>query len=262
MRNRKFYKGVLNKVIHNGEEYVRVFHIDEVLENKNVLLNFKVFKKLSETEYIPFNYEKIKDSDNDLYVKLTVCLKSEYIAMETNEINSFLDSLISYTDKTFDLVVDSVNKLSENSNILIYKEYMGVYYTIVVEEGLGTLYEVIIDDEDIKLQYVSDKLIDKILMEDFTEYIRDDLELYIKVSQNKVIGLTLVEGMRCYMEVVVAQPGEAKANDVEGSNKIDEDTWNFDLTTMKFLEPISNNQMQEALRVATSKVEHIADLFI
>lgn len=262
MINRKFYKGVLNKVMHNNEEYVRVFHIDEVLENKNVLLNFKVFKKVSETEYIPFNYEKIKDIDNDLYVKLTVCLKSEYIAMETNEINEFLDSLISYTDKTFDLVVDSINKLSEESSIFIYKEYMGVYYTIVTEKGLGTLYEVIIDEDNLEFQYVSDKLIDKILMEDFTEYIRDDLELYIKVSENKVIGLTLVEGMRCYMEVVIAQPGENRINNVDNSNKTDEDTWNFDLTTMKFLEPISNDQMQEALKVATSKVEHIADLFV
>lgn len=262
MINKKFYKGVLNKVIHNNDEYVRVFHIDEVLENKNVLLNFKVFKKISENEYIPFNYEKIKDSDNDLYVKLTVCLKSEYIAMETNEINCFLDSLISYTDKTFDLVVDSVNKLSKKSNILIYKEYMGVYYTIVVEEGLGTLYEVIIDNSNIEFKYVSDKLIDKILMEDFIEYIRDDLELYIKVSENKVIGLTLVAGMRCYMEVVVAHPGEKRIINETNSNQIDEDSWNFDLTTMKFLEPISNDQMQEALKIATSKVEHIADLFI
>lgn len=262
MTNRKFYKGVLNKVIHNNEEYVRVFHIDEVLENKNVLLNFKVFKKVSENEYIPFNYEKLKDSDDELYVKLTVCLKSEYIAMETNEINCFLDSLISYTDKTFDLVVDSINKLSEKSNILIYKEYMGVYYTIIVEEGLGTLYEVIIDDGIVKFEYVSDKLIDKILMEDFIEYIRDDLELYVKVSENKVIGLTLVSGMRCYMEVIIAQPGEKRILDTDSSNEIDEESWNFDLTTMKFLEPISNDQIQEALKIATSKVEHIADLFI
>ena len=262
MTNRKFYKGVLNKVIHNNEEYVRVFHIDEVLENKNVLLNFKVFKKVSDNEYIPFNYEKIKDSDNDLYVKLTVCLKSEYIAMETNEINCFLDSLISYTDKTFDLVIDSVNALSKKANILIYKEYMGVYYTIIIEEGLGTLYEVIINDNNIEFRYVSDKLIDKILMEDFTEYIRDDLELYIKVSENKVIGLTLVSGMRCYMEVVVAQPGEQRITNIYNSNERDEKSWNFDLTTMKFLEPISNDQMQEVLKIATSKVEHIADLFM
>ena len=145
MTKRKFYKGVLNKVLHNDEEYIRVFHVDELLENKNILINFKVFKKVSETDYIPFDYEKIRDIDNELYVKLTVCLKSEYVSMETNEINIFLDSLISYTDKTFNLVSSSVNTISKNSDMLIYKEYMGVYYTIILEEGLGTLYEVVID---------------------------------------------------------------------------------------------------------------------
>lgn len=261
MVNRKFYKGVLNKVIHNNEEYIRVFHIDEVLENKNILLNFKVFKKVSENEYIPFNYEHIKDIDNDLYIKLTVCLKSEYISMETNEINSFLDSLISYTDKTFDLVSNSVSNISENSNLLIYKEYMGVYYTIITKDGLGTLYEVLINNGNVEFRYVSDKLVDKILMEDLVEYIRDDLELYIKVSDNKVIGLTLVNGMKCYMEVVIAQAREKNINNDE-NNKKEEESWNFDLTMMKFLEPISNDQMQDALKIATSKVEHIADLFM
>lgn len=262
MIKRKFYKGVLNKVLHNNEEYVRIFHIDELLENKNVLINFKVFKKISETDYIPFDYEKIKDIDNELFIKLTVCLKSEYISMETNEINSFLDSLIAYTDKTFNLVSSSVHTISKDSEMLIYKEYMGVYYTIVLEEGLGTLYEVVIDGDSVGFKYVSDKLIDKILMEDFTKYIRDDLELYIKVSENKVIALTLVSDKRCYMEVVVAEPGEKRMVEFDNKDKKEEDLWHFDLTTMRFLEPISNDEMQEALRIATDKVEKIADLFI
>lgn len=262
MTKRKFYKGVLNKVLHNDEEYIRVFHVDELLENKNILINFKVFKKVSETDYIPFDYEKIRDIDNELYVKLTVCLKSEYVSMETNEINIFLDSLISYTDKTFNLVSSSVNTISKNSDMLIYKEYMGVYYTIILEEGLGTLYEVVIDGDSVSFKYVSDKLIDKILMEDFTKYIRDDLELYIKVSENKVIALTLVSGKRCYMEVVVAEPGRKRIVESDNNDKKEEDLWHFDLTTMKFLEAISNDEMQEALRIATDKVEKIADLFI
>lgn len=262
MVKNKFYKGVLNKVIHDNYEYVRVFHIDEVLDNKNVLLNFKIFKKISDNEYIPFYHEKIKETDNDLYVKLTACLKSEYIPMETNEINCFLDSLISYTDKTFDLVVKKINESFSESNILIYKEYMGVYYVIIVNNGLGTLYEVIIENENIEFKYVSDKLIDKILMDDFTHYIRDDLELYIKVSDNKVIGLTLVSGIRCYMEVIIAKPGEQRVINSNNNDNINNDSWSFDLTTMKFLEPISNDQMLEALKIATSKVEYIADLFI
>lgn len=260
--SKKFYKGALNKLIHNNEEYIRVFHIDEILENKKVLINFKVFKKVSDNEYIPFYYEKIKDSDNELYVKLTACLKSEYLAMETNEINNFLDSLIAYTDKTFDLVVNSMNAISKDSEVLIYKEYMGVYYAIVIEDGLGTLYEVVIDDESVGFKYVQDKLIDKILMEDFIKYIREDLELYIRVSRDKVIALTLVSGKRCYMEVVIAEPGEKRIVNVDNSNEEDDDSWNFDLTTMKFLEPISNEDMQEALRIATDKVERIADLFV
>lgn len=259
---KKFYKGVLNKIIHNNQEYIRVFHIDEVLDNKNILINFKVFKKLSENEFIPFDYEKIKDIDNDLYVKLTVCLKSEYIAMETTEINNFLDGLMIYTDKTFDLVANSIKSLSPNSEMLIYKEYMGVYYTIILENGLGTLYEVIIEDGDVSFKYVSDKLIDKIIMEEFTKYIRNDLELYIKVSKNRVIALTLVSNKRCYMEVTVAEPGEKRAVEYIDTNKKDEDLWYFDLTTMKFLEPISNEEMQEALKIATNKVEQIADLFM
>ena len=259
---KKFYKGALNKLIHNNEEYIRVFHIDEILENKKVLINFKVFKKVSDTEYIPFYYENIKESDNELYVKLTVCLKSEYLPMETNEINCFLDSLIEYTNKTYDLVVNSLNAISKDSEVLIYKEYMGIYYVIVLEEGLGTLYEVIIDDESVGFRYVQDKLIDKILMEDFIKYIREDLELYVRVSKNKVIALTLVSNKRCYMEVVIAEPGEKRLVNIENESNEDEDSWNFDLTTMKFLEPISNEDMQEALRVATDKVEKIADLFV
>lgn len=262
MNNKKFYKGVLNKVLHNNEEYIRVFHIDELTDNKNILLNFKVFKKELNNGYVPFNHEKIKDADNDLYIKLTACLKSEYIPMETNEINIFLDNLISYTDKTFDLVTNEAKKMYDEADILIYKEYMGIYYIIILEKGLGTLYEVVVDGDSVEFNYVSNKLIDKILMEDFIQYVREDLELYIKVSENKVIGLTLVSGMRCYMEVIIAHPGEKKGLDSDGLNVSDDDTWSFDLTTMKFLEPISNNQMQEALKIATSKVEHIADLYI
>lgn len=258
MRNKKLYKGVLNKVIHNHEEYIRVFHIDEVMENKNVLLNFKVFKKVNEKEYVPFYYENIKDSDEELYTKLTVCLKSEYTPIETNEINDFLDSLMMYTDKTFDLVMNSIKVLSENAESLIYKEYMGIYYTIIIEDGLATLYEVVIEDDSVGFKYVSDKLVDKILMEEFLKFIRDDLELYVRVSKNKVIALVLVSGKRCYMEVVVAEPGEKRIVD----NKVDNDAWHFDLKTMKFLEPISNEEMQEALKVATVKVEKIADLLV
>lgn len=254
MKNKKMYKGVLNKIIHNNDEYIRVFHIDEISENKNVLLNFKVFKKVDEKEYIPFYYENIKESEPELHSKLTVCLKSEYIPVETTNINDFLDSLMTYTDKTFDLVMNSVKVLSEKAESLIYKEYMGVYYTVVMEEGLCTLYEVVIEGNSVGFKYVSDKLVDKILLEDFIKYIRDDLELYVRVSKNKVNALTLVAGKRCYMEVVVAQP---KSNT---ENK--EDVWHFDLKTMKFLEPISNEQMQEALRLATTKVEAIADLLV
>ena len=45
----------------------------------------------------------------------------------------------------------------------------------------------------------------------------------------------------------------------ESSNN---DSLQFDLTTMKFLEPISNEEMQEALGIATLKVEKLADLLI
>lgn len=253
---KKLYKGVLNKVIHDNNEYIRVFHIDEISETKNVLINFKVFKKVSNQEYVPFNYNSIKDENNELYTKLTACLKSEYIAMETNEINDFLDSLITYTDKTFTLVSNSLKLISEKSELLIYKEYMGVYYALILEEGIGTLYEVNIDNDVVEFKYVNDKLVDKILMEDFVKYIRDDLELYIKVSTNKVIALTLVSNKRCYMEVVV----EESVIDNKSNSK--DESWKFDLTTMKFLEPISNEDMQEALKIATTKVEKLADLLI
>lgn len=253
---KKLYKGVLNKVIHNDDEYIRVFHIDEISETKNILINFKVFKKISDEEYIPFNYNAIKDKNNELYIKLTACLKSEYIAMETNEINDFLDSLITYTDKTFALVSNSLKLISEKSELLIYKEYMGVYYALILEDGIGTLYEVNIDNDIVEFKYVSDKLVDKILMEDFIKYIRDDLELYIKVSTNKVIALTLVSNKRCYMEVVIEE------STIDNQSDLKDDSWKFDLTTMKFLEPISNEDMQEALKIATTKVEKLADLLM
>lgn len=252
MIKKKLYKGVLNKIIYNNEEYIRVFHIDEISETKNLLINFKVFKKISDNEYIPFNYNNIKDTNNELYVKLTACLKSEYIALETNEINSFLDSLITYTDKTFNLVSNSLKLISDKSELLIYKEYMGFYYAIVLEDNIATLYEVEIEDNVVGFKYINDKLIDKILMEDFIKYIREDLELYVKVSTNKIIALTLVSNKRCYMEVVVTEMKESSNND----------SLQFDLTTMKFLEPISNEEMQEALGIATLKVEKLADLLI
>lgn len=267
---KKFYKGKLSKVIHNDIEYVRMFHAEELPGNKHVLLNAKVFRKISDTEYIPFYYEKIKDIDNELFRKLTVCVKSEYIPMETYEINNFLDSLISYTDKTFNLVTDSIKKISPNADISIYKEYMGVYYTIVLENGLGTLYEVVIEDDSVGFRYVADKLVDKILIEEFPKYIRNDLELYIKVSTNKVIALTLASGKRCYMEVVITEHSEnsthkddtqsSEANSNKDMQK--EDSWQFDLTRMKFLETVSQEEMQEALRIASDKVEAIADLFM
>ena len=252
MVKKKLYKGVLNKVIHNDEEYIRVFHIDEISDIKNILINFKVFKKISENEYIPFNYNNIKDNDNELYIKLTACLKSEYIALETNEINVFLDSLITYTDKTFSLVSNSLKLISDKSELLIYKEYMGLYYAVVLEDNIATLYEVEIEDNVVGFKYVNDKVIDKILMEDFIKYIREDLELYVKVATNKIIALTLVSNKRCYMEVAVEESNESS----------DSESLQFDLTTMKFLEHISNEEMQEALKIATEKVEKLADLLI
>ena len=252
MIKNKFYKGVLNKVIHNEDEYIRVFHIDEISETKNVLINFKVFKRVSDNEYLPFNFNNIKETNNELYIKLTACLKSEYIALETNEINMFLDSLITYTDKTFSLVSNSLKLISEKSELLIYKEYMGVYYAIISENDIATLYEVEIENDIVGFKYVSDKVVDKILMEDFIKYIREDLELYIRVSVNKVIALTLVSNKRCYMEVSIE----------ENKNIDDNGVLQFDLTTMKFLEPISNEDMQVALKTATEKVEKLADLLI
>ena len=76
--------------------------------------------------------------------------------------------------------------------------------------------------------------------------------MYVKVSTNKIIALTLVSNKRCYMEVVVTERKESSNND----------SLQFDLTTMKFLEPISNEEMQEALGIATLKVEKLADLLI
>ena len=252
MKNKKYYQGKISKIIHNDTEYLRVFHAEEHPNKKYTLLNLKVFKKVSDTEYIPFYYEKIREIDPELFKKITVCIKSEYIEVETHEINMFLDSLISYTDKTFNLVSSSVKKISSQSDMLIYKEYMGIYYTIVLENGLGTLYEVVIDDDNVGFRYVPDKLIDKILIEDFPKYIRNDLELFVKVAENKIIALTLASGKRCYMEVVVS---EYRSNNSEESLQ-------FDLTRLKFLENVSNEEVQEALRVASDKVEIIADLFI
>lgn len=254
MDRKKYYQGKISKIIHNGTEYLRVFHAEELPNKKYTLLNLKVFKKVSDTEYIPFHYERIKSIDEELYRKITACVKSEYIEVETHEINTFLDSLISYTDKTFNLVSASVKKFSPEADMIIYKEYMGVYYTIVLENKLGTLYEVVIDEHNVGFRYAPDKLIDKILIEDFPKYIRNDLELYIKVAENKIIALTLASGKRCYMEVVVSEY-------IDKDNNSDE-SLQFDLTRLKFLENVSNEEVQEALRIASDKVEIIADLFI
>lgn len=253
MLNKKFYKGVVNKVVCGDRIFMRVFHIDEKSDGSNELLNLRIFEEIEEGRYIPFH----TDENTDPYIidRLLTPDSIEDVVIDIDEINLFLDSVVDYTEKTLDIVSNTVKSISPGAEVLIYKEYMCVYYTVVLDNDLAKLFEIkILSEDKMSFTYVEDKLVSKILIEDFSNYINEELELYVKVADDKYIVLTNVNGKRCSLEVVV--------HDNEEENLENEEyDLSFDLNAMHFSSTFTQDDIEEALSVARFKMEKVADLF-
>ena len=133
-------KAVVNKVNYNGESYLRVYNIDEQEENKGNLINLKLFHEINPNVYLPLFYEE--GLDKDLFARLMTTDINEDIIIDLSEIEMFLLSLNLYIENTYDVVKSSVESLMPGYEMIVYKEYMSVFYTVLVSDKDAYIYEV------------------------------------------------------------------------------------------------------------------------
>lgn len=234
-------KAVVNKVNYNGESYLRVYNIDEQEENKGNLINLKLFHEINPNVYLPLFYEE--GLDKDLFARLMTTDINEDIIIDLNEIEMFLLSLNLYIENTYDVVKSSVESLMPGYEMIVYKEYMSVFYTVLVSDKDAYIYEVKIDKTGkISLLYLEDNMADIIISRDFSRYVNEDVEMYINVSENRYIVIATVSGKQCFMDINIPE------KDV------------YNLKSIKFSEASSDNDVSLALDTVREKFNYIIEL--
>ena len=234
-------KAIVNKVNYNGESYLRVYNIDEKEENKGNLINLKLFYEINPGVYLPLFYEE--GVDEALFTRLTTTDINEDIIIDTSEIELFLMSLNLYVENTYDVVKSAVESLMPGYQMVAYKEYMSVFYTVLTSDKDACIYEVKIDKTGkISLLYLEGAMSDIIISRDFCKYINEDVEMYIKVSEERYIVITNISGKQCFMDIIMPE------KDV------------YNLKSIKFSEASSDNDVSLALETIREKFNYIIEL--
>ena len=132
-------RAVVNKVNYGGETYLRVYNIDEKEGNEGDFISLKFFHEIKPNVYLPFFYEK--GVSQDLYDRLVTTDINEDTIVTPDDIKLFLMSLNLYIENTYDVVKSSVESMMPGYEMIIYKEYMGVFYVVLPLSGvLNMLY--------------------------------------------------------------------------------------------------------------------------
>lgn len=234
-------KAIVNKVNYKGEYYLRVYNIDEKDENKGNLINLKLFHEVNPGVYLPLFYEE--GVDEALFARLTTTDMNEDIIIDSSEIELFLMSLNLYVENTYDVVKNAVESLMPGYQMVAYKEYMSVFYTVLIGEKDAYIYEVKIDRTGkISLLHLEGNLSDIIISRDFCRYINEDVEMYIKVSEERYIVITNISGKQCFMDITMPE------KDV------------YNLKSIKFSETSSDSDVSLALDTVREKFNYIIEL--
>lgn len=227
-------KAIVNKVNYNDETYLRVYNIDESGRNKGSLINLRLFHEVNPHVYMPFFYEK--GVDENLYNRLMTTDINEDIIISTEDIKLFLMSLNLYIENTYDVVKSSVESMMPNYEMIIYKEYMGIFYVVMSSEQDARIFEVKIDKNGkISLLTLEDNMVNILICRDFCRYISEDIEMYIKVSDKRYMVITNVSGKQCFMDIKISNDNSYNLKSIKFADGTDEDiSLSLDIIKDKF----------------------------
>ena len=241
MLDRILSKCVVNKVNFKGETYLRVYSINEEKEQKGTFINLKVFHEIKPSVYLPFYYEESDDAE--LIGRIRSTDINDDIIIDSEEIEIFLASIDMYLESTHDVVKQSVESMMPGSNLVLYKEYMGIFYVVLSNDAESCIYEVRLDqDGKVRLLYLEPNMIDFIVRRDVCRFVDDEAEMYLRVLENRYIVITNICDKQCVMDVEVA----------------DKDTYN--LKSVKFKSTVENENITLTIDMIREKFEYIASL--
>lgn len=234
MKRNILSKAIINKVNYNNEMYLRLYNIDESGKNKGNLINLRLFHEINPNVYLPFFYEK--DTDEALYNRLMTTDINEDIIISTEEIKLFLMSLNLYIENTYDVVKSSVESMMPGYEMLIYKEYMGIFYVVMSSQEDTRIFEVKIDTNGkISLLMLEDNVVNIIICRDFSRYISEDVEMYIKVSEKRYMIITNVSNKQCFMDITISKDNSYNLRSIKTADGVDEDiSLSLDVMKEKF----------------------------
>lgn len=228
-------KCIVNKVNFKGEKYLRLYNINEENELKGTFINLKVFYEAKPFVYLPFFYE---ESENEELKERLMCTDiNDDIIIDSEEIETFLSSIDRYLESTHDVVKSSIESLMPGYEMILYKEYMGIFYVVLSNEKNSCIYEVRLDEEGkIRLLYLENHMVNFIVRRDVCRFIEDDAQIYLKVAENRYMVITNISDKQCVMDVEISENNtynlkSVKFNSVSPDENI---TLTLDLIREKF----------------------------
>lgn len=234
MKKNILSKAIVNKVNYNGESYLRVYNIDEKEGNEGNLVSLRLFHEIKPNVYLPFFYEK--GASEDLYNRLMTTDINEDIIISTEEIKLFLMSLNLYIENTYDVVKSSVESMMPGYEMILYKEYMSVFYVVMSNKEDTRIFEVKINqDGKISLLTLEDNIVDILICRDFSRYINKDVEMYIKVSDTRYMVITNVSDKQCFMDIKISNNDVYNLKSIKFADNEEEDvSLSLDIIKEKF----------------------------
>lgn len=202
MKKNILSKCVVNKVNFKGETYLRLYNINEEKEQKGTFINLKVFRELKKFVYIPFYYEECKDEELIRRIRATDI--DNDILVDLNEIERYLIGVDMYISNTYDVVKTSSESFMTGYDMVLYKEYMGVFYVVLSSKEESCIYEVRLDREGkFRLLYLEQNIVDFIVRRDLYRFIEDETQMCLRVFQDRYIIITDILGKQCFLDVEV-----------------------------------------------------------
>lgn len=235
MKKRILSKCIVNKVNFEGETYLRAYSIDEEREQKGTFINLKVYKEVKPSVYLPFYYD---ESDNkELTGRLRTTDINDDIMVDSDEIEVFLSGIDMYLETTYDVVKNSVESLIPGCEMILYKEYMNIFYVIVSNKKVSYIYEIRLGiDGKIRLLYLEPTMVDFIVRRDVCRFIPEESQIYLQVYDNRYAVVTNISDKQCIMDIEVSDDNTYNLKSVRfNSNSPDENiTLTLDTIREKF----------------------------
>lgn len=232
MKNKILSKSIVNKVNFKEQTYLRAYSINEENEQKGTFINLKVFKEVKPSVYLPFYYEE--SDDKELIGRLKTTDINEDKVIETEEIELFLASIDMYLEATYDVVKSSVESLMQGYEMILYKEYMGIFYVVLSDKNYSCVYEVRLDEDGkVRLLYLEKNMVDFIVRRDICRFVSCESEIYLQVSENRYFIITNISDKQCVMDVEVADNNMYNLKSVKFNSSSEDDNITLTLDTIR-----------------------------